>query len=118
MSKSQCLDYALTKWNEEGGYLVLCKSSHWCMPHVLHMDNDKRFMTHYVPNSELNLPWHSMLGFDGSIITNDTLERKPINAICILMGSVVLLILGSIWAIKRKFKQYRKLVQKDKNVHL
>ena len=108
----QCLDYALTKWTEEGGYLLLSKSTHWCMPHVLHWDASRENLTHYIPHESLKQPWYAIFGFDGKIETNDKDIREPIKAICVLFGTLTLLILGGVLVVKRKIKQCLKRYRK------
>jgi len=57
--KIQCLYYALDKWNETGGYIVFRKSTHWCMPHVLHLNDKTNRLTHYVPPEDLKYQLHA-----------------------------------------------------------
>lgn len=101
---SQCLEYALDKWNTEGGYILFGKSSHWCMPHALHLDNTKTKLTHFAPDENLDMPWQSILGFVGKIRVDDPVIREPMHPICMLFGTLALLILGGVWAIKKLFK--------------
>jgi len=106
----QCLFYALDKFNECGGYLIFRKSTHWCIPHVLHMDQATRVITHYVPPSNLKYPWHSMFGFDGYVKTDDSEQCAPMPAICMLAGSIALMVFGAIWLINRRvIRHHRKL---------
>ena len=96
---SQCLFYALNKWHTEGGYLLLGRSAHWCIPHVLHMTN-KGEVTHFAPNQKLKSPWYSLLGFKGVVFDMDSYERAPMNVLCMLIGTMALAAFGAIWAIK------------------
>lgn len=99
--KIQCLYYALDKWEETGGYLLFRKSVHWCMPHVLHLDNKTNKVTHYVPPDDLKYPWYSMLGFEGYIKEGDTEECERMNPLCMFLGTIALLLLGCRWYINR-----------------
>ena len=97
---SQCLYYALDKWHEEGGYVLLARSAHWCIPHVLHMSN-KGEITHFVPPANLKEPWHSLFGFEGIIRRDDAQYRAPMGKICMFIGTMILLVLGCNWVINR-----------------
>lgn len=109
---SQCLSYALGKWKEEGGYLLLGSSVHWCIPHVLHMTNDG-VISHYVPDKLLKAPWYSVFGFKGKVIEQDTTERGPMNMFCMLIGTLLLLVLGGLWVLKTlKDMAYDKISRK------
>jgi hypothetical protein len=98
---TQCLYYALDQWNEIGGYVEFRRSSHWCMPHVLHYDPRTNKRTHYVPPDKLRYPWYSMFGFEGYIKTFDDEDCPPMPPICMFFGTIVLLLLGAVWAFKR-----------------
>ena len=98
--KSQCLWYALDKWNKEGGYIMFRKSDHWCMPHVLHLSKDN-VLTHYVPPDKLKYPWHSIFGFKGHVKTEDTSIAENISPICMFFGTLALFLFGGIWLIHR-----------------
>ena len=100
-----CLDYALTKWADDGGGLVLVASRHWCIPHVQHKANDGT-LTEYRPPDDLPAPWHSLFGFSGTVVeVSEHDHRKPQNTICMLIGTLILLVQGSFWAIKRAIKK-------------
>lgn len=100
MKHSQCLFFALDRWAELGGYLVLGKSTHWLLPHVLHMTNDKT-LTHFVPPGDLAAPWYSLFGFYGAVRHGDDVRRAPISKAGVLLGILALLALGGWWAVKR-----------------
>lgn len=104
MKNMQCLWYALDKWKSEGGYLLLGRSTYWCIPHVLHMNRDKKVM-HYVPFEDLKYPWYSIFGFDGEIVIEDNADRKPMNSICMFLGTLILLVFGGLWFFNRKFRK-------------
>lgn len=101
MSKMQCLYYALDKWNEKGGYLVFRKSTHWCVPHVLHLDENTNELTHYVPPENLKYPWYSMFGFEGYIKSGDSEPCAPVPPICMGFGTIALFIFGIFWYLNR-----------------
>lgn len=57
--RDNCLTYALRKWDEEGGYLVIrwCRSNkvRWIQwPHFLHLSykHGERFLEHAVPKEK------------------------------------------------------------------
>lgn len=104
--KSQCLNYALDKWHTEGGYLLLGRSTHWCIPHVLHMSN-KGEVSHFAPTQLLRTPWYSLLGFKGIVFNKDSYERAPMNIICMFLGTIALVVLGGFWAAKTYFNKVR-----------
>lgn len=104
---SQCLFYALNKWHEEGGYLLLGRSTHWCIPHVLHMSNEGR-VTHFAPNHTLRTPWHSLLGFKGIVFERDSYPRAPMRIICMFLGTLALVVFGAAWAFKTYYLKLRK----------
>lgn len=98
--KVQCLWYALDKWRSEGGYLVFRRSTHWNIPHVLHMSDDRKTLTHYVPPKDLKYPWLSVFGFNGKVIFDDPSNAVPMSPIGMLWGTSLLFILGGIWAAR------------------
>jgi len=100
VSHSTCLWYALDRWHEDGGYLLLGKSQHWCIPHVLHLSRDQA-LTHFVPMSDLPQPWYSLLGFDGRVLVGDTSERGPMSQRGMFFGSLILMIFGAAWSVHR-----------------
>ena len=95
-----CLEFSLDQWHRHGGYLVLRKSSHWLIPHVLHM-SDKHKLTHYVPPADLPTPLHSLFGFRGHVLIDDGYPADPISKVGIFFGTLALLVLGGVWALKR-----------------
>lgn len=99
--KIQCLYYALDKWNEAGGYIVFRKSTHWCMPHVLHLDEKTKRLTHYVPPEDLKYPWYSMFGFDGLVREGDVENCVPVTPLCMVAGAIALIVFGPLWYINR-----------------
>lgn len=104
MKQSQCLWHALDLWHAEGGYLVFRKSTHWFIPHVMHLSADKGELSHYVPPDTLKKPWHSVGGFQGIIRVDDNHEAKPMSLPGMFVGTLLLLILGGVWSIRRLIK--------------
>lgn len=100
---SSCLFYALDRWEHEGGGILFVRSSHWCMPHVQHRANDGS-ITHFVPPHDLAASWHSLFGYYGEVSDLDELKREPIKPLCMLFGSVALVLLGGWWALRRAVK--------------
>jgi len=101
--KKQCLYYALDKWEETGGYIMFRKSTHWCMPYVLHLDEKTNKLTHYVPPEDLKYPWYFIFGFDGYIKEFDHEKCMPMNIRCMFFGTISLVILGLVWYTSRLF---------------
>jgi hypothetical protein len=99
--KLQCLYYALDRINDEGGYIVFRKSTHWLMPHVLHFSTKTRQLTHYVPPDNLNYPWQSMFGFAGVIKVGDDEVCEPMSPLCVLLGTMALWVFGALWLLRR-----------------
>jgi len=99
--KTQCLYYALDKLTAEGGYLVFRKSTHWCMPHVLHFSTKTKKLTHYIPPADLKYPWYSMFGFEGYVKDGDDDECVPMHPLCMFFGTIALGFFGAIWTFKR-----------------
>lgn len=100
MNYSSCLWYALDRWAHDGGGILYVRSSHWCMPHVLHRANDGT-ITHFAPPHDLAASWHSLFGFYGEVLDIDTIKRAPIKPLCMFFGSIALVVLGGWWAVKR-----------------
>lgn len=96
-----CLTHALTKWREEGGYIVFRKSEHWGVPHVLHVSTEGEFSS-YVPKGRLPHPLLAIFGFEGEEIDQDNeYNAKPMKTTSIVAGSVLLLGGAVIWATGR-----------------
>ena len=95
-----CLEHSLDQWHRQGGYLVLRKSTHWLVPHVLHM-TDKQELTHYAPPTNLPTPLHSLFGFRGRVLVDDNNPAERMSKTGIFFGTLALLVLGGVWAIKR-----------------
>jgi hypothetical protein len=104
MTQSQCLWYALDKWHAEGGYLVFRKSKHWFMPHVMHLSADQGQLSHFVPPDDLKKPWHSVGGFQGIVMLDDKEQAKPMSLAGMFVGTLLLMILGGVWVVRRWFK--------------
>jgi hypothetical protein len=109
MTRTQCLWYALDKWHAEGGYLMLGKSTHWAIPHVLHLSRS-HMLTHFVPPADLKAPWHSMFGFNGNVIVGDPSDRCPMSKRGIFIGSLVLVLFGAAWSVHHSFKNILRLI--------
>ena len=99
MRHYQCLFYGLDKWHTEGGYLQFRKSSHWCVPHVLHEDVNGQ-LTHFVPRADLRHAKKSLFGFSGEVQYTDTTPAKRMSMGCMLIGTLLLLFGGGVWAVK------------------
>lgn len=100
MKSTQCLTYALRKWVTEGGYIMLRKSEHWLVPHVLHLSADRSVLTHFVPLEKLKQPWHAVFGFEGEVRYADTAPAPKMSRRGVLLGILALVILGVMWAVE------------------
>jgi hypothetical protein len=108
MSESQCLWYALDKWHSEGGYLVFRKSTHWFIPHVLHLSADKGQLSHFVPPDPLKKPWHSVAGFQGIIVLDDNQAARPMTLPGMFVGTLLLMLLGAAWVVRKWYRRWFK----------
>lgn len=97
---SQCLFYALDRWSEEGGELVLVKSTHWAMPHCQHRSREGK-LTHFVPPHDLSANWHCLFGFYGDVVVGDEAPRLPMHKGGMFLGTLTLLLFGAMWAAIR-----------------
>jgi hypothetical protein len=104
MTHSSCLWWALDKWHAEGGYLVLGKSTHWAIPHVLHLSRE-HMLTHFAPPADLGSPWYSLFGFNGNVIVGDPSDREPMSKRGIFFGSIALVLFGAAWSINRSIRK-------------
>jgi hypothetical protein len=106
--KSNCLWYALDKWHDEGGGLILAKSVHWLIPHVLH-ETIYGELSHFVPPGDLKEPWYSLFGFEGVVmyVDKDKLNRNPMSKLGMFLGTCILFTLGGAWAVHSWYKRYK-----------
>jgi hypothetical protein len=110
--KSQCAIWALDRIRNVGGYLVICKSTHWFFPHILHFTYQDG-LTHFVPFTDLKQPWYSLFGFEGAVLYTDESDRAPLGTIGIILGSSVLVGISLIWAVRRQFSKPTVLGNQD-----
>jgi hypothetical protein len=101
-----CLSQSLVPWHEQGGYLVLRKSSHWALPHVMHLGAAGR-LSSYVPHAPLDHPVHALFGFEGETTEHDTAKARPMPLMGIVVGTWLMAIGATAWAIDRWWKQWR-----------
>ena len=99
MRHTQCLFYALDQWHAHGGYLMLRRSKHWCVPHVLHMSRDG-VLTHFTPSGDLAWPVSALCGFEGDVRMHDATAAQPMGVICMGVGAVLLVVLGVVWGVR------------------
>jgi len=98
-----CLAHALNAWHEDGGYIVLRKSSHWGMPHVMHIGDEG--LQHYSPGATLGHPFHALIGFDGVVWDRDMADAPPVPIRGIVVGALILAVGVIGWAVGRLIKQ-------------
>lgn len=101
MRFGNCLTYALDRWRREGGYLVFRRSTHWPVPHVLHLSNDMSELRHFVPPADLKRPWHALRGFDGVVLDEDNGSAEPVSTAGVVVGAGLLFVLSVAWAARR-----------------
>ena len=101
--RSQCLFYALDKVHHEGGYINFGMSTHWELQHCGHYDNIKPEFTAFVPPADLKQPWHSAVGFWGSVQVGDPEYRKPMSKKVMWRGIMALAVGFWVWRAKRWF---------------
>jgi hypothetical protein len=102
--KSQCALWALDRLHTIGGHLVICKSTHWFFPHILHFDHEEG-LTHFVPFTDLKQPWYSLFGFYGAVLYADAADREPLSKLGIIAGSGVLFGIALLWAMHRQISK-------------
>lgn len=93
-----CLTYALDRWHRHGGHLVLRKSDHWSLPHVMQRDADG--LHSYVPPKDLAHPIVALFGFEGEARPYDDSPALPVPLRGIVVGGWVLAFTVTWWAAK------------------
>lgn len=94
-----CLSHALDRWHEHGGYLLVRRSSHWGMPHVLTVTPEG--LQHFAPGATLGHPAQSLVGFDGVAWDRDLADAPPMPVHGIVLGSLLLFVGACGWAVRR-----------------
>ena len=98
-----CLSYALDKWHEEGGYLVLRKSAARETPHVLHIGDEG--LQHDSPGAPLGHPFHALIGFVGVIWDREMADAPPVPIRGIVVGALILAVGALGWALGRMWRR-------------
>ena len=62
-------------------------------------------VTHYVPPRALGKPIQSLLGFDGRVWTGDNVARGPMPLLGIVVGSWLLPLVATGWAVGRLWRR-------------
>lgn len=106
MIPKNCLSQSLVPWHEQGGYLVMRKSSHWGLPHVMHLGSGGT-LSSYAPPAPLDHPMRALLGFEGATSTTDAEQANPMPLRGIVIGSWLMAIGATAWAIERWWKRMR-----------
>lgn len=94
-----CLTEALGRWHTDGGYLVVRRSAHWGMPHVLTVT--KEGLLHYEPGATLATPVQALVGFDGVTWDRELADAPPVPLRGIVIGSWVMAVTATLWAVGR-----------------
>lgn len=94
-----CLSFALTRWHEHGGYLVLRKSAARATPHVLWVGDEG--LQHYSPGAPLGHPVHALIGYDGVTWDREMTDAPPVPLRGIVIGAWLLALGATGWALKR-----------------
>lgn len=103
----QCLDYALERMREEGGYFIAGRSVHWPIAHAMHSTLPPPGVTHYTPPEDLRAPWYSVFGFKGAVITGDVDARLPMSRRGLVLSAGLLFALTLWWAARSWMKEIR-----------
>ena len=102
-----CLSYALDKWHEDGGYLVIRTTAHptllWRAGHVAHIGPEG--LTHFCPGSTLGHPVQSLAGFDGVMWDRDLADTPPMPLRGVFLSSLILALGATGWAIGRLWRR-------------
>ena len=94
-----CLSYALSKWHEDGGYLVLRKSAARAWPHALHIGDEG--LQHYSPGAPLGHPVRALIGYDGVTWDREMADAPPVPIRGIVLGTLILAVGVIGWGFKR-----------------
>ena len=103
MIPRNCLSTVLGRWHEDGGYLVLRKSSARAWPHVLHVGGEG--LQHYAPGAPLGHPVHALVGYDGVLWDRDLADAPPVPLRGIVVGTLILALGVIFWAIARLWRR-------------
>lgn len=102
-----CLAYALNAWHTDGGYLVLRATAHptrfWRPPHALHIGPEG--IQHFAPGATLGHPVQALVGFDGVVWDRDMADAPPVPIRGIVVGSLILAVGATGWAIGRLIRR-------------
>lgn len=98
MIPRNCLSETLDRLHADGGYLSARRSAYWGMPHVLHVAKDGQ-ISNYVPPARLPHPIHALVGFDGVLLDHDPQPAPPMPLHGIVLGSWLLAIGATAWAL-------------------
>jgi len=84
MKTGNCLLYALRQWWRHGGYLIVRRSRHLWLPHVLWAPPgglDAATVRHFVPDRPALDPWRiwRALWFRGRVRESDKSERRTVS---------------------------------------
>jgi hypothetical protein len=100
------VSYALDRWRADGGYIQLRKSTHWSIPHVMHLTADRKDLSHFAPLEDLPAPWQAPFGFEGAVVDEDREHAAAMSVSGIVAGSALLLALSVAWAIRTKLREW------------
>lgn len=104
---TNCAMYALDRVHEDGGYIGFGYSTHWDVQHVAHYDNLTGTLSQFTPPHDLKQPWHSLAGFDGSVVTGDPHYRKPMPVWLMYAGVAYLFAALTVWYVKRSWDKWK-----------
>lgn len=99
-----CLTYTLALWHTQGGYVLLRKSAHWAVPHVMHLGINGQ-ITNYRPVQQLDQPISSLMGFDGQVSHDDTTPAVPMGLGGMVAGAWLGALMTTWWAIKKSIRK-------------
>lgn len=101
MVRTNCLFHALDTVKQHGGYICFSMSNKWEIQHAGNYDNLANEFSAFVPPAPLARPWHSIRGFEGSVVIGDHEPRRPMPPKIMWRGIMALVAGFWIWRTKR-----------------
>ena len=108
--KTNCLFWALDEFVLKGGGIIVTGSNFWKLQHIQRIDKDLT-RSQFVPPDALTHPAFGIFGFRGTVEIGDKdwLKRPNPKARYLVIGALLLAVMVSWWAVKRKFRAKSKL---------
>lgn len=103
--RKTCLTHSLDKWHEEGGFLLIRKSVHWDVAHVMHLDSEWEKLSNFGPPGKLPAAWYSVFGFEGRELRHDPDPAERISVGGVVMSAMLFAFSAMAWAVKTKLRE-------------